>query len=235
MFELSDESILYQSSTYQISRDLREFLPVRKVVSRTTKKVVGRFPSSKCGRMVSWESQIERDFLYLLEVSREVESFAAQPERLNLVIDGQPHTYVPDFYVRASDGRSWFVEVKPDEEAQLPQNRSLFAAAAEASLRMNVGYRVVVESWIRREPCLSNSKLLLRYRDNDPDQDTIIRATSHLERRDSSLRGICEALGGEQHYADVMALLLKGMVVTDMNIALADDSRVWLPGEETRL
>ena len=221
--------------TDQLAQDLQHFSHMRKVVSRTTKRVVGNFPSSKCGMMVPWESQIERDLLYLLEVSRDVESFVAQPKRLSLVIDGTPHTYVPDFYVRGSSNRSWFVEVKPDEESKLPENRLLFAAAAEASLLLNVVYRVVVEIWIRLETYLSNAKLLIRYRDIDPPTDMIIQVTSLLERGAFSLGELRNALGGEQNYQDVMALLLNGLLVADMSSPLSDASRVWLPDQESCL
>src|SRR5260370_5193537 len=61
--------------------------PVRKVITRRTKRVVGDFPSVKNGRQVLWESPLELDLCRLLEVSPDVVAFHAQPERMTLFID----------------------------------------------------------------------------------------------------------------------------------------------------
>jgi len=209
--------------------DLELFRPVRKVVRRTTKRVVGRFPSRKSKAMISWESQVERDFLYLLETDPEVEAFVEQPERLRLEIDGDLHSYVPDFLIGSHQGQLWFAEVKHDDEAERPENKAWFAAAAHACLQLNVGYRLVLESDIRREPRLSNAKLLLRYTNIDPEHDIVVRATALVEEAPMPLGALREALGGHQRHQDVMALLLSGQIAVNLDQPLTDDSPVWLP------
>jgi len=46
--------------------------PVRKATNRG-KNIIGYFPSVKMGRMINFESLIERDFIYLLDFEQEVE------------------------------------------------------------------------------------------------------------------------------------------------------------------
>ena len=56
--------------------------PVRRVVTRSNGRVVGWLFSQKMGCMMPWESQIERDFLIILEVDPDVLARfpSAQPE-----------------------------------------------------------------------------------------------------------------------------------------------------------
>ena len=61
------------------------------------RKVIGKFPSIKNGRMVWWESQIERDYLYLLEIDPDVVSYEEQPLKIRYYLDGEPHLYTPIF------------------------------------------------------------------------------------------------------------------------------------------
>ena len=44
----------------------------RRVITRSPTRTVGRFPSLKGNCMIHWESQLERDFVYLLEFDRAV-------------------------------------------------------------------------------------------------------------------------------------------------------------------
>jgi hypothetical protein len=53
-------------------------MPVKKVSNRGG-NIIGRFPSLKLGRMVDFESLIERDFIYVLDFEPDVESFSEQP------------------------------------------------------------------------------------------------------------------------------------------------------------
>ena len=53
-------------------------MPVRNVSNRGG-NVIGKFPSIKMGRMVAFESLLERDFIYLLDHAEEVTWFEEQP------------------------------------------------------------------------------------------------------------------------------------------------------------
>jgi hypothetical protein len=49
---------------------------------------------------VWWESQIERDYIYLLEIDTDVISYKSQPFFLNYMKEGKTRKYTPDFWVK---------------------------------------------------------------------------------------------------------------------------------------
>jgi hypothetical protein len=51
----------------------------RKITNAGNRKVIGKFPSLKMNRVIWWESQLERDYIYLLEIDPEVLSYSEQP------------------------------------------------------------------------------------------------------------------------------------------------------------
>lgn len=57
---------------------------VREPITRSRGKVRGQFPSTKMGRMIAWESQLERRACYLFEFCKAVEAFREQPIRLHI-------------------------------------------------------------------------------------------------------------------------------------------------------
>lgn len=135
----------------------------RQVITRSPTRTVGRFPSLKAARTIHWESQLERDFVYLLELDPVVLSYREQPETVALQVDGIARRYTPDFLVRTA--AAWLVyEVKPADKAAESDTAALMAAAAEHYAGRGMRHQVVTESEIRVRPYLDNLMLLLRYR-----------------------------------------------------------------------
>jgi len=56
--------------------------PVRKISNRGVRKVIGHFASLKNGGPVPWESQLERDNLYLTEFDKDVIEYRTQTVRI---------------------------------------------------------------------------------------------------------------------------------------------------------
>ena len=54
-------------------------MPVRTPSHRYGRNVVGKFPSLKLGRMVCYESRLEREQIYLMEYDLEVVYYEEQP------------------------------------------------------------------------------------------------------------------------------------------------------------
>ncbi len=147
-----------------LSDSFRERKPVRRVVTKRRKRMVGQIVSAKMQRLVPWESQLERDYLYLLEADPQVIAYFAQPERLPYLLHGRRHTYVPDLeIVRVGDHRS-IEEVKYEKDAADPENQEAFAIFRRLYAERDISYRVVTEATIRRQPQLSNVRKLLRHR-----------------------------------------------------------------------
>src|SRR3546814_12384059 len=83
--------------------------PVRLVVSKRTKRVVGYLSSAKMNGMVPWESQLERDHIRVLEADNSVKGYYVQPETISYVMGGQEHRYTQDVrveYAHNENGRT---------------------------------------------------------------------------------------------------------------------------------
>lgn len=136
---------------------------VRSFTNRgSTTKVIGKFPSLKNDTSVWWESQIERDFIYLLEFDNEVLSYQEQPLRIQYVLNGRIHYYTPDFLVRRGH-RKQIIEVKPEAKASSEFWRELFSAVASVFHQDGYEFLVATDNIIRIQPRLNNIKLLWRY------------------------------------------------------------------------
>ena len=102
-------------------------MSVRKVSNRGG-NIIGRFPSLKLGRMVAFESLIERDFIYLLDFESDVTWFAEQPLTIPYQHKGKTRSYTPDFHV-IRDNQNILVECKPQKFISKDDNQRKFAAA----------------------------------------------------------------------------------------------------------
>jgi hypothetical protein len=136
-------------------------MPVRKVSNRGG-NIIGRFPSLKLGRMVDFESLIERDFIYLLDFEQEVESFTEQPLTIEYEHQGKIRHYTPDFYL-VKAGQPLLVECKPEKRVDLPDNQRKFAAAQIWCAARGWEFQVVTDDQLRRGYRLANIKLLTQF------------------------------------------------------------------------
>ena len=80
----------------------------------------GFFATNKVKEGVAaYESQIERDFLLLLDHADDVEQFQHQPVRINYTSNlGKQKNYTPDIAVIFSNGIRLLVEIKDEETYQ---------------------------------------------------------------------------------------------------------------------
>lgn len=135
----------------------------RNIINRTGfRKVIGKFPSLKTGQTVGWESQIERDYIYLLEFDLDVKFFKAQPVKIKYKYKNKPRRYTPDFYVERQSTTE-LVEVESASKMNDPKNIIRFLVAAEYCKNKGYVFRVVTDEQIREGNLLLNIKLLHRY------------------------------------------------------------------------
>lgn len=130
----------------------------RKVVTRRGRRFRGYFPSHKLHRMVAWESLLERDAILLLEVSPGVASFQEQPAVIQYFDGKSLCDYYPDFEVVLADGSVFHLEVKTTSKLKSPKVATKFAAIATHYQERGMGFRVVTEQELQREPLLSNAQ-----------------------------------------------------------------------------
>ena len=128
----------------------------------STTKVIGKFPSLKTGKTVWWESQIERDMIYLLEFDSGVLTYREQPLRIQYQFNGKLHLYTPDFLAERKEKRQ-LIEVKPEDKATEPENVARFRAIFSRCYEEGYEFVLATDSFIRMQPRLDNIKLLWRY------------------------------------------------------------------------
>ena len=76
----------------------------------------GLFPSLKNPEGIMFESTLERDYCYHLELDPKVTFYEGQPLTLEFKIDGKPRKYTPDFLIKLeSSDKDLLVEVKREE------------------------------------------------------------------------------------------------------------------------
>lgn len=122
--------------------------------------VIGRFPSLKMQRMVSFESTIERDYAYVLDFEPEVTSFSEQPLTLEYVAANQVRRYTPDFEVVRTNQRHGLVECKPQQLIHTDDNQRKFAAAQAWCAERGWQFEVVTDTQLRTGYRLQNIQFL---------------------------------------------------------------------------
>lgn len=202
---------------------------VRKVVTRSGKRFRGKSPSAKLGRMVHWESLLERDAILHLEYHPLVISYQEQPS-VEVYYDavGAAHRYVPDFLVVFSDGAELCIEVKPSRQLKKQEIRNKLGAVAVRFEELGREFRVWTEDLIRREPLFSNLKALKR----GTKTASALKSSLGFDRlvsegSDWTFSEVMRAVGSPR---DVLGLLRVGRLHADLESRLIEDTNFWLPG-----
>lgn len=198
-------------------------MAVRRVVTRSGRRVRGYFPSRKTGRMVAWESQLERDALYLFEFSPGVLEFREQPERVQFATEDGSFTYIPDFELLLRDGSTRHVEIKPAAKLAKPDVTQRFKAIAGHYDRIGRAFQILTEEHIRPEPLLENLKRLAYHagRLDAAALDDLVTRLSILPAR--TFRGASAVLGDD---VSVYRLLASGRYHCDLTRAITSDSLI---------
>mgnify|MGYP000087689449 CR=1 FL=1 len=136
-------------------------MPTRKVSNRGG-NIIGHHPSLKVGRMIAFESTIERDFIYLLDYDPDVKTFEEQPFIIEYEWAGKIHRYTPDFHVvRCSSDP--VVECKPLNHVNDEDNQRKFYAARRWCLESGREFKVETEVAIRSGSRLKNVVKLAQF------------------------------------------------------------------------
>ena len=169
-------------------------MPVRKVSNRGG-NAIGRFPSTKMGRMIAFESLLERDFVYLLDYDADVEWFEEQPLSIEYEHETKLLHYTPDFHLFGR-GQHVLVECKPERFVETEENLRKFAVAQEWCKKQGWEFRVVTDQQVRNGFRLQNVKLLAQYARQKV--DIVIRSQIHTFLRetqeDMSIHNLAQAI-----------------------------------------
>jgi TnsA endonuclease N terminal len=201
----------------------------RRVIRRGTRRTVGKFPTLKPSkRSVHWESLLERDYYYLLEIDSDVISYREQPLKIEYILDGKKHRYTPDLLVERRCKRQ-IIEVKLEEKVK--KYDLLFRIASEICARNGYEFVVVTDETIRVQPRLNNVKVLWRYsRTQIRPQHQITCQELLTIKSEVALGKIIELLGnGGAGTRVAYALLYWGVLSVDLMKPINKDSLVCLP------
>lgn len=201
----------------------------RRITNRGSKKVIGKFPSLKANTSICWESQLERDYIYLLEIDPDVLAYNGQPFTIAYDTQDKRRKYTPDFLVKRN-GFKQIVEVKAANKVENFRNTLRFRQASNFCLTHNLELVVVTEKTIRVQPRLDNVKLLHKYARvavpwhgyadcldyfNSVETSTLLEAEKKLKAK-----GIT--------YSCLLQLLWSGFLLTDMMQPITAQSLVQL-------
>ncbi|AZA78721.1 hypothetical protein EG347_15010 [Chryseobacterium sp. G0186] len=143
-------------------------------IGLTYRSLSGIFFSTKNNRGVQFESSLERDFLYMLEMDQSVVSFLEQPFTLKYRdARNKVRRYTPDFLYHIKclkSSKSFVIEIKYQED--LEKNFDIYVSKFEAAKAFceenNYEFKILNEKDIRNDYLL-NCKFLHGYKYNKVD------------------------------------------------------------------
>lgn len=140
--------------------------PVRSI--RTSRQYLTGQVSLDGGKMASFESSLERDWLVVLDFDPEVKAVLEQPFTIEYLIEGRGRRYTPDVaveYFRENQVQTVVYEIKPREilRAKWAHFLPRFKAAIHICKQRGWRFKILTEKEIRT-PYLENAKFLRRYR-----------------------------------------------------------------------
>lgn len=178
---------------------------------------------------VMWESQLERDYIYLLEIDPDVVAYYGQPFTITYDSLDKRKKYTPDFLVDRNSFRQ-IVEIKPESKIEKFKNSHRFRQTASFCLGHNLELAIFTEKKIRVQPRLNNIKLLYKYARvtvpwhiyNDClNYFNLVKSSTILEA-ETTLRV------KKITYSYLLKLLWSGFLITDMMRSITSQSLVQL-------
>lgn len=174
-------------------------------------------PSLKAGRMVHCESPLEGDFVLQCDFDDRISAVQEQPERLDYKRNGKIRRYTPDFRIERNQ-RSCLIEVKPEEKLACDEVRDKLEFIQDLYAENGDPLEIVTDSDIRREPLLSNLKLLKRYRRRSLMGMQGIQLVEDIRHvLPASAYELASLLSGG--HATVYALIAAGYLSCDLNLS----------------
>lgn len=190
---------------------------------------------------IAFESSLERDFLFLLDMSEDVISIKEQPVTINYQIPGEARTrtYTPDTLYTLKCGSKVLCEVKyrTDLFSDWKQLKPKFKAARKYAYSKGWTFKIYTEKEIRCH-WLSNMRFLCRFRDDIPDNShrnkiiSILKSVRHAEVREL-LPALTNIRMRQAEYLPLIwNLILNNQIQCDLNSPLTSSSEIWLSDKD---
>ena len=204
---------------------------MRKVVSRSRARMTGKVPSRKLGRMVQWESRIERMAIFVAETDPTIKRYQEQPCEIRYrCVDGAVRRHFPDFLIeRATASEIW--EVKSDREAESEEVTARTQLLTAPLAHRGFHYRLVPESDLAR--IAKTCETLARYAAEEAPIEVvdILRQSWSDDKPRSWV--VAEALLSEDHARGFIArLVLDGVLSVALDQPIESETELrWAPGQ----
>ncbi len=139
------------------------FIEPARNLTKSRGKNIHRYSSVKMGKRVSVETTLEYDACFHFDFTKKIKRFCSQPVRYSYSLNGEKHTYVPDFLVEFESGEFILYEVKTNEASESKLFEVEFEAKKLAAEQLGIYLELITQSQIREAHLLNNFKLLHRY------------------------------------------------------------------------
>lgn len=207
--------------------------PVR-VIGPNRRSLTGLVTSE--GASQAFESSLERDFLVLLDFSRRVQSFHAQPVTIHYRYSGRDRRYTPDVFVvyyGYEDPTFYEVKYRDDLRRDWYKLRPGFKAAIKYAKREGARFKIVTEREIRT-PLLSNIKFLRhcqKQSSHESIEEQVVRTLAALgESTPETL--MRAAFRDDQHRLHALSALWRmvaiGRIEADLDSPLSMQTPIWV-------
>ncbi|MBB1090458.1 hypothetical protein HUU61_04075 [Rhodopseudomonas palustris] len=224
--------------------------PMREVHRRGSRKPIGRYPSRKIRRSLTWESVHEREMMWLSEADPAVVAYYDQPHEVTLDLQDYPKPlkYFPDILRIFAGGGREVIEVKKTQ-AEINAEKDLDYARkiqlAEMAYRA-AGYQfrvVTAQDDIKIEPVFSNAKAIQRCRFTATDTLDRLKFHEHLGKTGgaTTLGGAIRAVSDSHDPFDpvatakVYALIVQREAWIDIRKRLDLNSQITIVDDSIRI
>jgi len=183
------------------------------------------------GRVIEWESMLERDAILLFEFSRGVASYREQPELIEYELEGEIHRYFPDFEVILNSGEIIHFEVKPASKLKSLELIKKLSAIKLHYERMGRDFRILSSDQIQKYPRQSNLMYLTKFQFHDGDYSCIQSKVCRAIEADPNST-IC-SLAKKCGLVNMFVLISRGFIKLDIDIDLhSENNQVRLVTED---
>ncbi|MFT3895288.1 MAG: TnsA endonuclease N-terminal domain-containing protein [Anaerolineales bacterium] len=206
-------------------------MPVR-IICSSRRSCVGSHPSDKLGRMVRYESTIERDLIYLFEFDPKLIKYEEQPLTIEQIThDGKRQKYTPDFLAVYTDKR-WIYECKPEKHVNDEITKRQVEIGTQWASDNNCNFKLVTDKELRSGPRLENIKILWRYGNIKLREEEIRFVRDILKKSNRmTISALCELEWKATQRLElprILAMVYQKRINIDLDIQINNCSCVWI-------
>lgn len=202
----------------------------RNPVTPSRMTVRGQFPSKKMGRMIAWESQLERRACYQFEFSNHIASFREQPVTLLIPYQGVIKKYTPDFEIITQHHRKYIFEIKPFKKLQ--ELKSFFITVSDYLSQKDIYFAILTERELV-SPILEKNLLILRSYQQFYMCDRDLELFQYLSSSDIAEYSFLDLKLYFSNISSIYILIIKGHLTVNLYNEINDDTQLQLTNTRT--